>query len=189
MKNRFLFFIFLFGFLSFSPGAFAGPAQLVIIRHAEKPAKGNALSARGQQRAQALVHFFKNDSHFKTYGEPIAIFAMPPPHGTGSIRAIQTVQPLARSLGLSLETSFEKDEIRGLVEAIRRTSAYDGHMVLICWEYKFIPAIAEAFGADMRSAVWSQQTYDRAWVLNLTDGMVTQFMDLPQNLLPGDSSL
>lgn len=36
----------------------AAPAQIIIIRHAEKPPEGNQLSIKGMERAAALIPFF-----------------------------------------------------------------------------------------------------------------------------------
>jgi len=39
----------------------ADPAQVILIRHAEKPEQGHDLSLPGRQRAAALVPYFREN--------------------------------------------------------------------------------------------------------------------------------
>jgi len=166
--------------------ATAAPAQVVLIRHGEKPDEGNELNAKGWQRANALPQFFNNNAVVKAFGLPVAIYAMEPSDDDGSVRAIQTVTPLAKSLGLEIQSKYSKKEIKPLVDEILSNASYDNHMVLICWEHKMIPKIVRQFGWD-NAPDWDGSVFDRAWVLNFTGNAVTQFQNIPQHLLPGDS--
>jgi len=175
--------------VAFAPSsAPAAPAQVILIRHAEKPASGNELNTQGFQRAKALVGFFENTPSMTRYGTPVAIYAMAPKDQTGSVRPIQTVTPLADSLGLKINTAYKKDELTLLIGEILNTGAYDGKMVLVCWEHNMIPKIVKGFGWDGAPQSWDGSVFDRAWVLNFTDGAVVSFEDIPQRLLPGDSA-
>ena len=75
---------------------FAQPAQVIIIRHAEKPDSGNGLSLKGMKRAAALVPYFLGTESLLKFGEPVAIYAQAQRHETSSIRPIETVRPLAK---------------------------------------------------------------------------------------------
>ena len=161
------------------------PAQVILIRHGEKPEVGNELNERGWQRAYALPGFFKNNASVNAFGAPGAIYAMAPKGEDGSVRAIQTVTPYAHDLDKKIHSDFKKMEIENLVHEIKTASQYDGKMVLICWEHKVIPQIAEAFGLS-NPQEWGK-VYDRAWVLTFRGSRVVDFKNVPQRLLPGDS--
>ena len=169
------------------PCAQAAPAQVILIRHAEKPASGNELNSQGWQRAKALVYFFKHTPSMTRFGTPAAIYAMAPKGPNGSLRPIQTVTPLADSLGLKINSSYKKGELAGLVGNIMSNSAYNGKMVLICWEHNIIPEIVKDFGWNA-APQWDGNSFDRAWVLNFNGNSVVSFEDIPQRLLPGDSA-
>jgi hypothetical protein len=166
--------------------ALAMPAQVILIRHGEKPDVGNELNAQGWRRARALPKLFTGDTPFTKFGSPVAIYAMAPKDEDGSLRPIQTVTPLSQQIGVPIRSQFKKKQISDMVNEIKITSAYDGKTVLICWEHKVIPIIAQAFDQDAPDS-WGK-SFDRAWVITFTDsGTVASFKDLPQNLLSGDS--
>ena len=168
--------------------AFAAPAQVIIIRHAEKPDTGPDLNDRGYQRADALVGFFENDPAATRYGTPAAIYAMAPKGDGGSLRAIETVTPLAKNLGLKVDADYKKDQLSQVVRDIMGNPKYAGKMVLVCWEHKVIPSLAQAFGWTSAPDSWAGAVFDRAWVLDFAGDKVTAFRDVPEHVLPGDSS-
>ena len=167
--------------------AFAAPAQVIIIRHGEKPPSGPDLDEQGYARAQALVGFFQNNPAVTQFGTPAAIYAMDPKGPNGSMRAIETVTPLAQALGQSIDTDYKRKDIPQLVQDILGNPAYDGKMVLICWEHSVIPDIVDAFGWTSAPQSWAGSSFDRAWVLTFTGDRVTDFVDVPEHVLPGDS--
>jgi hypothetical protein len=177
-------------------GALAAPAQVILIRHAEKPEYGNQLSERGFRRAEALVRFFLNEAAVTRYGAPAAIYAAAPKHEDSSIRSIQTVQPLAGALGQEPIVKFTRGQARKLAADIMENPAYDGRMVLVCWQHGNIYDIAlelAQYNGSPQSALaalpgeWPDGVYDRVWLLDFNRGELTDFSDIPQNLLPGDS--
>ncbi len=166
----------------------AGPAQVILIRHGEKPARGSDLSPRGYERARALVGFFKTAPAVTERGLPAAIYAeQPRPDGSQS-RPLETVQPLADSLGMTVNTSIRKPDAEGLARAVLSEPSYAGKMVLISWEHHMIPAIARALGADQAPDAWPDAAFDRVWIIDFDGGKPVRFRDLPQHLLPGDSA-
>jgi hypothetical protein len=166
----------------------AEPAEVVIIRHAEKPDEGNELSLAGRERAAALLPYFLGTPAVLEFGRPVAIYAQSQKHATSSLRPIQTVQPLADSLHLKINDTFERDDYKKMVAEIKHERKYDGHTVLICWEHKVIPEIAKEFDADDAPQKWRGNAFDRTWVLTATkNGHRYKFNDLPQKLMFGDS--
>jgi hypothetical protein len=183
----------LLGILAITSGtqAWAAPAQVIIIRHGEKPDVGNELSTQGQERAQALPSFFENNEIATRFGLPVAVYAMgqKPNDPDDSLRAIETVAPLAQALGLTLNDEYTRQEIQPLVDTIMQTTDYDGKNVVICWEHTMIPEIAAAFGVN-NPPQWPGNVFDRAWVIDFSnsDGSVQSFQNIPEDVLPGDST-
>ncbi|MBF0548221.1 MAG: histidine phosphatase family protein [Candidatus Riflebacteria bacterium] len=175
-------------FAVFPPFAFSAPAQVILIRHGEKPPSGNELNDQGRQRALALVKFFETNPTVTKFGTPVSIYAMCPKGPDGSLRPIETVTPLARDLKININENFLKNETKEIVSDIMNNSAYNGKMILICWEHKAIPSIVSQFGWNPTPDWPGGDVFDRVWILNFTGNRVTSFQDIPQHLLPGDSS-
>lgn len=173
---------------SFFTVAYSAPAQIVIIRHGEKPATGNELNEQGWKRANALVSFFGENKIINEFGTPIAVYAGAPNKPGASIRSIQTITPTAKNLGLEVHQSITKDQIDLLVNEVMNTKEYDNHTVLICWEHSVIPDMAHLFGATDAPDTWDSNVFDRAWIIRYTDGQVSSFQNIAQHLLPGDSA-
>jgi hypothetical protein len=173
--------------LAFTNPLLAEPAEVVIIRHAEKPEEGNELSLAGRERAAALSPYLLGNPDVIKFGRPVAIYAQAQKHASSSVRSIQTVQPLADALHLKINHAFERDDYKNMVAEINREKKYDGHTVVICWEHKVIPEIAEEFAADDAPQKWPGDAFDRTWVLTLKSGHRYKCKDLPQKLMFGDS--
>jgi hypothetical protein len=173
--------------------AYAAPSQVIFIRHAEKPAEGHELSAQGFKRAQALVKFFTTNPAVTKYGTPVAIYAAAPKNEDSSIRSIQTVTPLARAVGVPVNDSFTRGQTTRLVRDIMENPYYDGRLVLVCWQHERLVDAALELAEYNNSSValplyWDSDTYDRAWVLDLNNGKVISFKNIPQRLFPNDSN-
>src|SRR5690242_3535393 len=76
------------------------PAQIIVLRHAEKPDNEKALhlSPKGQERAQALVKFFTENRKATRYGAPAALYATRPTRRGHGQRPGETLAPLAKEL-------------------------------------------------------------------------------------------
>ncbi|MBC7691149.1 MAG: hypothetical protein H7222_05220 [Methylotenera sp.] len=166
----------------------AAPAQVVILRHGEKPDVGNDLSPQGYARAKGLVAFFQTSPLITKFGTPVALYAASPVHDDGSVRSIETLTPTSQALKLPLHTQFNKHQIPEMVREILGTSAYDNKTVIICLPHASIPETAHQFGAVHAPADWTQGAYDRVWILGFAHGQVTSFQDRPEHVLPGDSA-
>jgi hypothetical protein len=168
--------------------AAAAPAEIIFIRHAEKPAEGPTLNARGYERANALVHLFETDTRVLAFGRPAAIFSARPAKAGGSVRSIETMAPTGKALGITIDTRFTRDDISALAKAVLSDAAFEGKTVVVCWEHKKIPDIVKAFGWTGAPTRWDDATFDRLWILDFDAGKPARFRDLPQKLLAGDST-
>lgn len=173
-------------FLGFSD-LVALPAQVIIVRHGEKPPEGVSLSLKGHERAQAFVPFFKGDPRVTKFGTPVAVFAQGPIPEFRSLRSVETVTPLANSLGMSVRTQFSHLEYGDMAAAILNNPEFDGKMVLVSWEHHVIPNLARQLGAQTVPSIWPGDVFDRLWVINYNPDGYTSFQNLPQQLLYGDS--
>lgn len=174
--------------------AFAAPAQVILIRHGEKPEVGAELNAQGFKRAQALVKFFTTEAAVTRYGTPAAIYATGPKNEDSSVRSIQTVTPLANALNIRINASFTRGQTNKIVRDLMENPAYEGRMVLISWQHKNLVEIAQNIAAYNNSPavaiplLWPDQSFDRVWILDLSKGKVVSFKNIPQRVLPGDSN-
>lgn len=163
------------------------PAQVIIIRHAEKPLSGQSLSQKGKERAAALVPFFLNAHDMVVFGAPTAIYAAAAIKETDSKRTAETVQGLADALKITVNNRFEVDDYKAMVSEIKSTPSYTGKTVLICWEHQVIPEIARSFGVLQTPARWPGEVFDRTWVISFQIKGKPVFQNLPQRLMFGDS--
>ncbi|MBI5766981.1 MAG: hypothetical protein HZA93_04250 [Verrucomicrobia bacterium] len=166
--------------------AAAAPAQIIFLRHAEKPDSGIDLSEKGRERAQALVALFTQDARALEHGPAAVIYAMKQARLTTSARPIQTIEPTARALGLTVDARFTRDEVSAVARALLMDPRADGKTVIVCWEHDAIPKILAALGWRKGPDQWPGKSYDRLWVLDFAGGRPARFRDLPQRLLPGD---
>lgn len=169
-----------------SQRANATPAEVLIIRHAEKDRSGNELSEKGFQRANALPRLFQDRADFVAYGKPAALFGFSPRKANGSIRGIQTLIPLSKVLGEEVRSQFRADQIEELVQAVLADRSLDGKTVMICWNREGLQEIAQNFGVA-NAPVWDSNTFDRIWRINFPTNGDNSFVDFPERLLPGDS--
>ena len=166
--------------------AWATPAQILLIRHGEKPDTGNQLSDVGFQRAQALKNYFETNPAVTRFGTPVAIFAMKQDGVDGSARPIQTVTPLATDLKITINENYLKNDFQALAKEILSNPAYNGKMVLICWEHKVIPDIAQELGVSPRPADWKGSDFSTVFQVDYTANKVTNFKTFSEHVLPGD---
>ncbi len=164
----------------------AMPAQILLIRHGEKPDQGNELSQQGWLRAKALPNLFLKRTDFSTYGLPAVFYAMSPSKLGGSVRAIQTVKFASEQFHVPVETRFTRDQVSELVANIKNDQSLNGKMIVICWEHKVLLDIAAQLGVKQNLS-WPSEQYDRVWNLTFDNqGKLKKFQDLPQRLLPSD---
>jgi len=179
---RLLGLVFLFQGLSVA--SFATPAQVILLRHAEKPepVEGSHLSEQGFARARALAIYFKSNPDAIRFGKVAGLYAVRPESADGSVRSIETLAPTARVLDLTLHSDFTKLEVTALTKEILSSPAYDGRTVVVCWEHKRIPEIARALGASDAPSQWDGKVYDRLWYLKIDSMGKVEFQDRAQGV-------
>lgn len=173
--------------------------HLMLIRHAEKPDRASgvrgvdeqghedeqALSVRGWQRAGALVRLFGGHGSrgmVSPLAVPGAVFAAT--DAGRSRRPLCTVQPLARALGLRVDTRFGSEQDPA---ALLRALSDCGAPVLLCWRHQALGPLAQALAGPGRApAQWDAARCDLVWVLR-RQGDTWGFSEVPQRLLDGDT--
>ena len=150
------------------------PAQIILIRHAEKPpdAENPHLSRAGVKRADQLVSFITTDTAMTRFGSPVAVFATQTTKNDNGQRTQETVAPLARALKLPVQTPFLGKDYGELARLILTTSAYAGKTVLICWNHDAIPQLAAALGVTPQPPKWKASVFDRVYVISYRGGKV-----------------
>ena len=143
--KRFLLLLALLGVVS---RALPQPAQVILIRHAEKPTDPRAvdLSREGQRRAEELVSFLTNEPALTKYGLPVALYATERTKHGHSVRTQETIAPLARELHVPIQTPYPAENYKRLARSILGNPKYQGKTVLICWVHEYIPQLAAALG-------------------------------------------
>jgi hypothetical protein len=177
--------------------------KIMVIRHGEKPAEPppphgvtpggdhdpQSLTPLGWQRAGALACFFAPTGgplQSTLLATPRFLYASGIGKGSDSMRPQETITPLAKKLGLTIDTSFLKDQE---TEVAADAMARDG-VVLVCWEHNGIPEIANRLLGNDTTAPqkWPGDRYDVVWVFDLDPASGTYaFSQVPQQLLAGDS--
>ena len=163
-------------------------AVILVIRHGEKPDKGDGLSKAGKQRAKAYVDYFKN---YTVDSKPLQVdYLFSTADSKASRRTRLTLEPLSKAIGLAIDSRFQYNDIQGLVGAIQ--SKPPGKQYLICWHHGEIPQLVNALGADpkalFRNGKWPDDVYD--WVIQLrydANGHLVDAKRISENLMPGDS--
>jgi phosphohistidine phosphatase SixA len=156
----------------------SGPSVIMLIRHGEDEGQRDYhLSQRGQQRSEALPKLFGS-----RLPKPDVIIASRATKGSN--RPVETVEPLARALGLSIDHQFRDDDFRALAERLLLDGRYDGKAVLVCWHHGKLPKFAKALGVKNAPA-WPDDQFDRVWVIEPTK-QSARFEDVHQKLLDGD---
>jgi hypothetical protein len=177
--------------------------KIMVIRHAEKPAKsgepyginshGNkhseSLTVEGWQRAGALVCLFAPTHGPLQHAElatPRFLYASGIGHHSHSKRSQETITPLSAKIGHQINTHYHKDKYESMVSHALKCDA----AVLICWEHQDIPGIANKILGNTTTAPqkWLEHRFDMVWVFDLdsAEGTYT-FHQVPQCLLAGDS--
>ena len=148
------------------------PAQIILIRHADKPAdpKDPHLSQAGVQRAERLMSFITTDPAMTRFGLPVAVFATRTTKDSNGQRTQETVAPLARALKLPVLTPFLGKDYAALAKLILTNPAYAGKTVLICWNHEEIPQLAAALGVTPEPPKWKGSVFDRVYVISYPGG-------------------
>jgi hypothetical protein len=164
------------------------PGVILILRHAEKPGNpstdlesdGIHLSTQGQVRAAAL-----SVSIPATFPKLDYLFASK--QSRHSNRSVETVTPLAKAIGLEIDSQYGDDDYKKLARALLSDTRYTSKTILICWHHTRIPQMALSLGVDHAPA-WPAGVFDRIWMIDYKEGTAL-IHNNPQMLLYGDSGV
>jgi hypothetical protein len=140
--------------------------KVVLIRHAEKPAKGYNLTCQGVNRSRQLP-----DVLYSRFGIPVATYIPRLDQGdtTKHARMFQTIVPFASKYNLIIDSKYEEDDSTGLAKEIGDKKG----TVLVVWEHKRIISIARALGVKDERLHWSDEDYDSIWIVTFHNGAAT----------------
>lgn len=166
-----------------SLGAHAMPAQVIVIRHGEKPRDKNAkhLAEAGVERAARLVDYLKQNPELSKLGPPAALIAARQTKEGGGQRTSETLEPLARDLKLAIQTPYQSDRSDKLAALVRTSKRYDGKVVLICWTHERMPELIEALGIHPAPAKVPDDAYDLVYLIRY-DGPQPSLQMLKQDM-------
>jgi hypothetical protein len=174
------------------------PQTILLIRHAEKPAppdvggvtedgrsSSDDLSVTGWQRAGAYVSFFGDGHRHPGIARPDRLYAARPTSASSSRRCVSTLEPLARMLGIDINTAYAKGDEAALAKHL---SALDG-VALVAWDHRHLPMLAGLIATSdggQPPAFWPQDRYDVVWLFVAADSRTRRFVQVAQLLLAGD---
>ncbi|EGP86120.1 unnamed protein product [Zymoseptoria tritici ST99CH_1A5] len=141
--------------LSFLSLALAEPT-VYLIRHGEKPSSGNGLSTQGMQRAQCLRNVFGANSGYNIN----YILAQQYKSDGSRKRPYDTVHPLAQDLGLTIDTSCDRDDPGCVKDAVKGFKGSGN--ILICWEHDALHDIVKSLGDD-NAPKYDGSRFDIIW--------------------------
>jgi hypothetical protein len=164
------------------------PKTILVIRHAEKPASGPDLSPQGFERAEALPALFqKSDSRPEPFPTPDFIFATESSSSPDkSKRPVETVQPLAKKLGLDIDDKVKNDHFTKVADKLLNDKKYDGKTVLVCWHHGKIPHLLSALGVTPQPDDVPPGVFNQVWVVTFDAAGKAKLEERPQLLLPSD---
>lgn len=141
--------------------------NILLIRHAEKPSGANdpTLAVAGQQRAQAYIVYFRN---FPNEANPIKLdYLFASRNSSKSHRPYLTIEPLSKSLGLTIDARHNDKDFAKVASDILQNSKYDNSNVLIYWHHGEILQLAHALGAPASSlpAKWDGEVF--GWLIQM----------------------
>jgi hypothetical protein len=148
------------------------PAQIIILRHADKPVDPNDphLSPAGVKRAERLVRFITTNPAMTRFGMPVAVFATQTTKHDDGQRTQETVAPLARALKLAVQIPFLGKDYAALAKQVLTNRAFAGKTVLICWNHEEIPQLSAALGVTPSPNKWKGSVFDQVYVISYHDG-------------------
>lgn len=153
------------GVSPFRPGA--GPARLIVFRHAEKTGdkRDRHLSPAGTERAARLVPYI-----LETFGRPDFLIAAK--SSNRSRRPVETIEPLGSALGLEIKSKFDDDDVEALVASLGEKSAYRSKFGVISWRHSDIPHLVATLGAPTHAfpGKWDDADYTTVVDISYTSG-------------------
>ena len=151
-----------------------GPAKIIIVRHAEKPAsRAPHLALRGRMRAIGLSKLLPK------IVKPDFVFAST--STKHSARPYQTIRLTADRMGIDVSTTYADRDIKRIVKDLRKKQ-FNGKTVLVCWHHGMMPKLIRELGHESPYEPWPEDLYDRIICIDRSG-----IKNLPQRLLFGDT--
>jgi len=159
----------------------ANAKLIMLIRHGEKISDDYTdLSPEGKARADCLINTFGTNGIYTT---PQKIYAQRPTEQRKSTRPVDTVTPLAESLGLEVDTTYTSGKFKDLSKYIATSPE---EVILVAWANDRIPEIAKQLGIK-KAPEWKGKIFDDVWVI--TDGTTPYVKDASANIVPKNTYL
>ncbi|HHQ2585810.1 TPA: histidine phosphatase family protein [Providencia rettgeri] len=142
---------------------------IVFIRHAEKPNNDSGqLTCKGVNRALALP-----DVLISQFGKPDALFASAPKQNKlgSSLRAVQTITPIAIKLSLPISLNYHAKETKKLQDTLL-SRKYENSVIFIAWEHDNLVKAARDImqnegGNSGEIPKWQSNDFDSIYVLRI----------------------
>jgi hypothetical protein len=136
--------------------------NVVIIRHGEKPEKGDNLSCQGFNRALELANML----HQKI-GMPseIIVPALDSDEVTKHSRMFQTISPFAIKYNLAINSKYSSKNNEKIAKHVLKQTG----TVLMVWDHSSIQDLAEKLGAT-HATQWDDDDFDSIWLITFADG-------------------
>lgn len=134
--------------------------KVVIIRHGEKPEKGDNLSCEGLYRAMHLPPVLDTAVGMPNY---TYVPQMSTGKKTTSVRMFQTVTPFAVHKNLTIDSKYKESDTVNVAKDVLKKQG----VVLMVWEHSNIPGLASQLGVPGPLS-WSGKDFDSIWTITFT---------------------
>jgi hypothetical protein len=154
-----------FGLLLLSAKAIALPAEIILLRHAEKPNDPNDvhLTQVGGQRAEMLAGYLTSTPPLTNAGLPSVLIATAWTRHNRSRRPFETLEPVAKRLNLNIQQPFLAEDYAKLAHYVLTSPECDKKVVVICWVHDNLAELAKAIGIRPKPPEWKGSVYDQVW--------------------------
>ncbi len=148
---------------------FATPAQIIILRHAEKGSNGQLVDPQGLERAAGLAYYLTETPYLQHFGPIAAVFASRQIDESDRIipRTIETMMPVAELLQLPVHSPFNGYQTTQMANFILNNPKYEGQNIVICWNHSSIIPLLNAFGYTwpLNTSFYPNCRFDMVFVL------------------------
>lgn len=150
-------------------------SPVYVVRHAKAgrrqlwtaPDEDRPITRRGRRQADRLVERFRGLEFERIVSSPF-------------LRCVQSVEPLARSRGLEVETALALAEGAEVGDALAFVRGLEAEPVVICGHGREIAALVAAFEAEGAAVAGSRGlAKGSVWVLDREDGRIVSARYLP----------
>ncbi|MEO6523890.1 MAG: histidine phosphatase family protein [Mucilaginibacter sp.] len=137
--------------------------KIVMIRHGEKPVPGDNLNCMGLNRAMLLPPVITGK-----FGVPDFVYVpqIAMAEQTLHSRPFQTLIPLVGKYNLKVNSQHLTRNFEEIATDLKSKTG----TILLCWEHKAIPYIAQALGVKLDSLLWPDDDYDSIWIVTFVNG-------------------